>query len=145
EAKVFLGELLGYRSPVKTYTPLTGAEIRIEPGQSLDIEVPADHEHALLRVSGEVSLNGSEVPEDHLAVVDPGADLLRVSAGGEPVLALLIGGKPLGEQIVMWWNFVGRSHEEIAAYRAAYQAEMGFEIPDDDSPLAAKLGHGAAE
>ncbi|GAA4834331.1 pirin family protein [Garicola koreensis] len=143
EAKVFLGDLLGYQSPVKTYIPLTGAELRIEPGQSVDIEVPADHEHALLHIAGAVSLNGSEVPADHLAVVDPGAEVLRVEAHDEPVLALLIGGEPLGEQIVMWWNFVGRSHEEIAAYRAAYQAEMGFEVPGEDSPLATKVGHGA--
>src|SRR5699024_6826906 len=81
----------------------------------------------------------------HLAVVDPGARTLRVTAHDEPVLALLVGGEPLNEQIVMWWNFVGRSHEEIAAYRAAYQAEMGFEVPGEDSPLASKLGHGADE
>ena len=43
---------------------------------------------------------------------------------------------PLGEQIVMWWNSVGRSHEEIATWRAADQQEMGFEAPDADSPLA---------
>jgi len=35
----------------------------------------------------------------------------------------------------MWWNFVGRSHEEIVAWRAAYQAEMGFEAPEPGSPL----------
>ena len=40
---------------------------------------------------------------------------------------LLIGGEPLGEQIVMWWNFVGRSHEEIVEYRAQWQAEIGAE------------------
>ena len=40
---------------------------------------------------------------------------------------LLIGGEPLGEQIVMWWNFVGRSHEEIVGYRAQWQAEIGAE------------------
>ena len=28
---------------------------------------------------------------------------------------LLLGGEPFEEQIVMWWNFVGRSGEEIAA------------------------------
>ncbi|WP_150461620.1 pirin family protein [Nesterenkonia ebinurensis] len=139
EAKVFLGELLGYRSPVKTYLPLTGAEIRLEPGTFLEIEVPNGHEHGLLRVSGAVALNDCEVPADHLAVVDTGATVLRVQAHEDPVLALLIGGEPLGEQIVMWWNFVGRTHEEIAAYREAYQAEMGFGAPDEDSPLAAKL------
>jgi hypothetical protein len=25
----------------------------------------------------------------------------------------------------MWWNFVGRSHEEIVGYRAQWQAEIG--------------------
>ncbi|GAB3849647.1 pirin family protein [Nesterenkonia populi] len=136
QATVFLGELLGQRSPVKTYIPLTGAELRLEPGASVDIEVPAGHEHALLRIQGAVSLNRCDVPADHLAVVDSGAEVLRVTAQEEPVLALLIGGEPLGEQIVMWWNFVGRSHEEIAAYRAAYQAEMGFEAPEAGSPLS---------
>ncbi|WP_049897735.1 pirin family protein [Nesterenkonia massiliensis] len=143
QAKVFVGDLLGHRSPVKTYIPLTGAELRLEPGTVLDIDVPAGHEHALLHVSGAVKFNGCEVPPDHLAVVETGATSLRVTAGEEPVLALLIGGEPLGEQIVMWWNFIGRSHEEIAAYRAAYQAEMGFEAPGEDSPLAQRLGlHG---
>ena len=47
----------------------------------------------------------------------------------EPLRVLLIGGEPLGEQIVMWWNFVGRSHEEIVAYRAQWQAEIGVEKP----------------
>ncbi len=139
EAKVFVGELLGYRSPVRTYIPLTGAEIRLEPGQVLDIEIPAGHEHALLPISGSVALNGCPVPADHLAVVDTGATVLRLQSDEQPVLALLIGGEPLGEQIVMWWNFVGRSHEEIAAYRQAYQAEMGFEAPGEESPLAEKL------
>ena len=47
--------------------------------------------------------------------------------------ALLIGGEPLGEQIVMWWNFVGRSHDEIVAYRAEWMAEIGAE-PDAVRP-----------
>ncbi|TLP93362.1 pirin family protein [Nesterenkonia salmonea] len=144
EARVFIGDLLGYRSPVKTYIPLTGAEIRLEPGATLDIAVPAGHEHGLLRISGGVSFNGSEVPTDHLAVVDPGPETLKLQAHDEPVLALLIGGEPLNEQIVMWWNFVGRSHEEIAEYRAAYQAEMGFEAPAEDSPLKSKVPQAAS-
>ena len=27
---------------------------------------------------------------------------------------LLLGGEPLGEPLYMWWNFVGRSRDEIA-------------------------------
>jgi hypothetical protein len=29
----------------------------------------------------------------------------------------------LGEQIVMWWNFLGRSHEEIVEFRADWERE----------------------
>jgi hypothetical protein len=37
---------------------------------------------------------------------------------------VLLGGEPLGEQIVMWWNFIGRSHDEIVASRADWQSEV---------------------
>lgn len=127
QARVFAGSLLGVTAPLETRWPISGAELRLEPGTALELEVPEGHEHALLRVEGDVRFHGSPVPEDHLAVVEAGPRTLRVEAGSEPVLALLLGGEPFREQIVMWWNFVGRSHEEIAEYRATYQAEMGLE------------------
>lgn len=135
-ARVFLGDLLGESSPVPTYIPLTGAELRLEPGATARIAVPQDHEHGLLTVSGAVTLQGADVPAAHLGYVGTGTAELTVTAGEEPVIALLIGGEPLGEQIIMWWNFVGRSHEEVVRWRSAYQQEMGFEAPEDGSPLA---------
>ena len=135
QARVFAGSLLGITSPLKTRAPISGTELRLEAGTRLEIDVPESHEHALLRVDGDVRLNDTAVPIDHLAVVETGHRSLLVQAGDEPVLALLIGGEPFGEEIVMWWNFVGRTHEEIETYRAAYQAEMGFEAPPVGSPL----------
>lgn len=134
-ARVFLGELLGQRSPVPTYIPLTGAEFRMEPGAEVVLDVPAGHEHGVLAAGGTVHLQGVEVRPGHLGVVETGSTRLALRAGDEPVIALLIGGEPLGEQIIMWWNFVGRSHDEIVTWRAAYQQEMGFEAPDGESPL----------
>ena len=32
----------------------------------------------------------------------------------------------------MWWNFVGRSHEEIVAWRANYMAGIGAEQGGDN-------------
>src|SRR5690625_20351 len=137
QARVFAGELLGARSEVATYIPLTGAELRIEPGTTLEVAVPRTHEHAVLPVEGAARVQGDEVPVGRLGVVDAGVSSLQIEAGSEPVLAVLIGGEPLNEQIVMWWNFVGRSHEEIVAYREAYQAEIGVDTPDKGSPLRA--------
>ena len=73
------------------------------------------------------------MPAGHLAYLATGRGELVLQAGAEPVRLLLLGGQPLGEPIVMWWNFIGRSHEEIVAYRAAWQAEIGAEPagPDD--------------
>ena len=53
---------------------------------------------------------------------------------------ILLGGPPFGEPIVMWWNFVGRSHEEIVAFREEWQQQIvdgsltdgRFGIPVDD-------------
>ena len=41
--------------------------------------------------------------------------------GDGPARAVLLGGAPFGEQLVMWWNFVGRSHDDIAVYREQWQ------------------------
>ena len=35
---------------------------------------------------------------------------------------LLLGGEPFAEEIVMWWNFVARSHDEIDRARAQWNA-----------------------
>ena len=31
---------------------------------------------------------------------------------------------PLEEDILMWWNFIGRSHEEIVEFRREWQSEI---------------------
>jgi hypothetical protein len=57
-------------------------------------------------------------------VIIPG-ELVLVT-GREPVRALLIGGAPFGERILMWWNFVARSTEEIVAARLDWEAGRRF-------------------
>ncbi|MDO5634854.1 MAG: pirin family protein [Micrococcus sp.] len=132
-ARVFLGSLLGETSPVRTHLPLTGAEIRLQPGTTLTVDVPAEHEHGVLAVNGPVHLDGVTVEQAHVGFVGVGARQLTLTTpddATEETILLLLGGQPLGEQIIMWWNFVGRSHEEIVEWRARYQQEMGF---DDDA------------
>lgn len=127
EMRVFLGSLGGGVSPVRTHTPLVGAELLLEPGTEWSLALDPSHEHGILLDAGELRVDGHPVPRDNLAYLPTGRTGVVLAAGDEPVRALLIGGEPLGEQIVMWWNFVGRSHDEVVAYRAAYQAEIGRE------------------
>jgi redox-sensitive bicupin YhaK (pirin superfamily) len=122
--RVFVGELLGHSSPVTAFTELVGAQLDLPAGGSVTIPVDPAFEHGLIVDAGTPTLQGVPVATDQLAVVPAGADELTVEAGTAPLRALLIGGVPLGEKIVMWWNFVGRTHDEIVAFREQWQSEV---------------------
>jgi len=134
-ARVFLGSLLGSTSPVETFTPLLGAELLLEPGTSLTMPVDASYEHGVLVDAGGVAVAGDSgdsgdagdrtlVAKDHLAYLPPGCTSLTLESGGDGARVLLLGGPPFGEQIIMWWNFVGRTHDEIVGYRDEWQAQV---------------------
>ncbi len=111
-------------SPVDTHTPLLGAELLLEPGTTLDLDVDPDFEHGVLVDTGVVEVCGQETKSGDLAYVATGRSGLRLTAGSEPARLLVLGGTPFGESIVMWWNFVGRTHEEVVAHRDAWQAQV---------------------
>ncbi len=132
-ARVFLGELLGSVSPVRTETPpLLGAEIVLDPGAAICPETRPDFEYAVLAENADVQVNDVPVPHRHLAYLPTGSDVLEISAGERGARVILLGGVPLQESIVMWWNFIGRDHDEIAQFRRRYQAEMGLDPPHPD-------------
>ena len=65
---------------------------------------------------------GSALDVADLAYQPTGCDTLPLhNPGDEPARAILLGGQPFGEELVMWWNFVGRSHDDIATYRRQWQ------------------------
>ena len=134
---VFVGTLLGDSSPATTFSPLVGAQLDIPAHTTVRIPVEAAFEHGILVDSGMLHADGAPIPVNTLGYLFPGRESLLLEAGDEPVRALLIGGAPLGESIVMWWNFIGRSHEEIVAYRTQWQAEMFGEIPAATSDSSA--------
>nr|WP_246283464.1 pirin family protein [Nocardioides perillae] len=137
ELRVFLGSLAGSTSPVPTATPLLGAELLLEPGARVDLAVDPTFELGVLVDTGDVGLRLGEggdelrVPAHALACAEPGATTLVLTAHDAPARLLLLGGPPFGEPIVMWWNFVGRSHEEVVAAREAWQAQVLADADDE--------------
>ena len=122
-ALVFLGSIPGVAtSPVTTFTPLLGAQLDLAPGADLSLPLDATYEHAVLLDTGAVSVDGTELTFGDLACADPGPERMHLVAGPEGARVVLLGGVPFEEEIVMWWNFVGRSHEEVVAYREEWQA-----------------------
>jgi quercetin 2,3-dioxygenase len=123
-AKVFLGELVGVPSPVPTATPLLGAEIVLDAHADVVLPVDPAYEHGVLVDTGAVTVAGTRLLASELGYVTSGGSTLELSnADDRPARVILLGGVPFAEDIVMWWNFVGRTHEEIVAFRDAWEAE----------------------
>ncbi|MGW3496570.1 pirin family protein [Streptomyces sp. NPDC001020] len=122
EIRVFLGSLVGHASPVRTFTPLLGAEIVLQPRSTLTLVVDPGFEHGLLVDQGEVRLADTLVGPAELGYAHPGIDELTLTNESDGIArAVLLGGTPFEEEIVMWWNFIGRSHEDIAKARDDWQ------------------------
>ena len=147
EARVFLGSLLGDTSPVTTYTALLGVELLLDPATTLTLDVDPSYELGVLVDSGVVSLGDVEATPSDLAFVPPGASTLTLTSRDEPVRLLLLGGPPFGESIVMWWNIVARTHEEVVEWRSRWQDQItdtglvdgwfGVPIGDERAPIPA--------
>ncbi|MET7461023.1 pirin family protein [Nonomuraea sp. NPDC005501] len=131
-ATVVMGSFAGERSPATALTPLTGAEVTV----SGTAELPLDRgfEHGLLLLDGEVE----PLERGPLLYVPPGRTSLTLRGDGR---VLVIGGEPFAEEIVMWWNFVGRDHDEIVAFRKEWMEGEGFGTVEgfDGDPLPAPV------
>ena len=141
---VFLGTLAGQTATASADTPLLGAQIDLAAGSSIDLDVDPSFEHGMLVDAGVVGFAGTAVNPSELGFVEVGRSRIRLENLGEgPARVVLLGGEPLGEQIVMWWNFIGRSHDEVTAWRAQWQAEV-IEGADAAGRFGQVAYHGAA-
>lgn len=62
QVRVFMGELGALASPARTYSPLVGAQVDLEPGGRVELDVDPTFEHALLVDVGNVTFAGVVVP-----------------------------------------------------------------------------------
>lgn len=121
--RVFIGRLGGIASPVRTFTPLLGAQLDLPPGAQIELPVERSFEHGVLLDQGTVEACGTGLDVADLWYQAPGNDTVALANRGDrPARLLLLGGVPFPEQLVMWWNFVGRSHDDIVRFRAEWEA-----------------------
>ncbi|KQZ91133.1 pirin [Phycicoccus sp. Root563] len=120
---VFLGSLAGQTSPVVTFTPLLGAEVVLDAGATVELGLDAAYEHGVLADTEGFTVDGTDLARSALAYLPTGgARLTLTNRSDEPARALVLGGPPFDEDILMWWNFVGRTHEEIVEAREEWMA-----------------------
>ncbi len=127
--KVLVGELEGLRSEAPAFTPLVGAEISLASGASTTLSLDPTFEYGVLTVQGVATVGGTDVPLNAMSYLGRGRTELSLAAG-EDTVVLLLGGAPFEEEIVMWWNFIGRSHEEIVEQREDWNGEGLDWVPE---------------
>lgn len=113
---VLVGEALGELAPTRVFSPLLALDIACDGDAATSLAVPAEYELGALVLEGGASVEDQRLQVGQLLSLGRGRDRLdvRSAEAGVPFRLLVIGGAPFGEEILMWWNFVGRSREELA-------------------------------
>ncbi|WP_426506234.1 pirin family protein [Dactylosporangium sp. McL0621] len=134
---VAVGALAGAVSPAEVYTELLGADVELAGRTELALR--PDFEHAVVVTEGTARVDGVAVEPGSLLYLGRDRDRLALEATGGPARLFLLGGVPFEEELVMWWNFVGRSHEDIVEARDDWMraSDRFGVVPGDERPLPA--------
>ena len=118
----------GERAPVRVFADTLYVAIDLDPDAELDIE-DSHAERALYILEGQSQLDGADLPEKHLVVLDPGTrPRLRAKT---PLKAMLLGGEPLDGTRHLWWNFVSSSRERIEQAKQDWAEGRFGQIPGE--------------
>lgn len=132
--QVFAGNLDGLTSPANHLSTIIGADLQVHPAAALSLPLQNTYEHAVIVLSGNCEIDGQPLAERVLYYLGAGRGEVTLSSktGGR---VLLIGGPPFPETILMWWNFVARTPQEIADARRDWELGQRFgDVANYDGP-----------
>lgn len=121
DATLLVGEYAGQKAPTLSYSPLVAVEYRTNPATDLTLTLDPGFEYGVVALEGGLTVEGDVFATNELAYIGGGRNTVSVSLSTDTRL-LLLGGEPLGEEILIWWNFVGHSREEIAQAQAEWES-----------------------
>jgi redox-sensitive bicupin YhaK (pirin superfamily) len=124
-ATLLVGDALGMRAPTQVYSPLVGIDLVAHGSARTTLALTPAFEHAVLCLRGSVSVEGARLEPDTLLHVAPGYTAIELGCGGS-AQALVIGGTPFGEDVLIWWNFVARTQEEVVNAAADWNGGRRF-------------------
>ena len=123
--QIFAGAMHEARSSAPYFSEILGADLMLYPGAPLEVPFDPRFEHGVLVLEGDCTLEGDQLQPRMLYYLGTNRrSAAFASRSGARVL--LIGGVPFAETVLMWWNFVARTPEEIADARADWEAHRRF-------------------
>lgn len=135
EFTILVGEFLNTTSPVRVHSELLGVDISASTSNKTRLALNPKFEYGLMMLEGTATLHGHELTDENMLLLEPGLTEieLHVHAGAR---LLLLGGLPFESPILLWWNLVGRTQEELELAREQWvnQDPRFGSIPDYDGP-----------
>jgi len=144
-ATVLVGEFMNATAPSQHFTDLVGVELILEPGQHR-LEIRKDFEYGFMLAVGDAAVEAEAIGVSGLKYLVPGNSSVTINTERGATL-MLVGGVPFPEKILMWWNFIGRTHQDVATAReqwnsrdqrfGEFEDKIGGWIPATDLPSVA--------
>ena len=120
-ATVLMGGLGDAQSPAWGHSPMVGAELTSDRDGREELPLDPAFEHAVALLGGRAAIGDMALEPGITYLLPPGSESLSLALE-KGARVLLLGGEPFPEPILMWWNFVSRTPEEMAAARADWEA-----------------------
>jgi redox-sensitive bicupin YhaK (pirin superfamily) len=135
--RVFSGRIAEAVSPARHFSDLVGADVQVHAGETMTLPLQPGHEHGLLILAGDCALEGQPLePRVLYYLGTQRTDAALRSVRGARLL--LVGGPPFPETILMWWNFVARTPDEIRDAREDWEGRRRFgDVPAYKGPRLA--------
>jgi redox-sensitive bicupin YhaK (pirin superfamily) len=126
--RIYSGASGHARSSTRNQVPVTIAELLMDPGASVDQDVPVSYNGFVYVLQGSVRIGEDArlLTADQTGWLDrpegDGPSVLRFTAGDDGARVVLYAGQPQGDAIVSHGPFIGDSNEDIARLYAEYRA-----------------------
>lgn len=118
---VIAGDAFGLTAPAKFYSPLMAADVFALDSQLAVLKLNPNFEYGVLVLNGDISVAGENLDTTELLYLSCGRENIEIKAN-KGSRFLLVGGTPFEEDVLMWWNFLGRSKEEISGFVADWNS-----------------------
>lgn len=135
EFTVLVGEFLETRSPVEVHSPLLALDLTAAETVRTRLQLNPAFEYGFMALEGTAHINQHELNEDNMVVLEPGLQDIEIELH-QGARVLLLGGEPFESAILLWWNFVGRTQDELREARDQWvnQDPRFGSIPDYNGP-----------
>ncbi|HHL3493592.1 TPA: pirin family protein [Legionella pneumophila] len=125
--RIIAGNYDGVHGPAKTFTPINLFDMRLLAQSEAILELPSDHNVAILVLEGEITINQNQsAHENQLLVFSLSAGKIKINSEEKNAILLVLSAEPLLEPIAHYGPFVMNTREELQhAFIDFYQGKFG--------------------